>query len=57
MSLSIGRSSGGVTSGSSRLWCPACGNESNWRDITDDGRRLTATCGDCGNAVNLTNRR
>ncbi|MEU2984944.1 hypothetical protein ABZ647_11140 [Micromonospora aurantiaca] len=53
--ISIGRSSGRITTGTSTLWCPPCGNDSNWRDITADDRRTYATCGDCGNRVSVKN--
>ncbi|MEU8046693.1 hypothetical protein AB0B71_21415 [Micromonospora echinofusca] len=52
-SISIGSSGGRITTGTSQLWCPACGNESNWRDITADSQRTHATCGDCGNRVSV----
>ncbi|MFI7247268.1 hypothetical protein [Micromonospora chalcea] len=53
--ISIGRSTGRITTGTSTLWCPPCGNDSNWRDITADDQRTHATCGDCGNRVSVKN--
>ncbi|MBQ1071638.1 hypothetical protein KBX06_00430 [Micromonospora sp. C31] len=53
-SISIG-SAGRVSSGGKQLWCPACGNETNWRDITANNQRTHATCGDCGNRISVKN--
>jgi hypothetical protein len=45
------------TANQSRLSC-SCGNSTNWRDshveITSNGTKTEATCGECGNKCEKT---